>query len=66
MAAEVLESTIPGGKTPMCNYCGVRLCWDISDKEYLKDKNFWDDWICAECNNGAPFYRRDYYDKRAT
>jgi hypothetical protein len=43
-----------GGITPMCDDCGVALCWDIDELEYLENKGFWDDWICQDCNGGIP------------
>lgn len=51
-----------GGYTPQCNHCGIRLCWDISEYEYEEDKDFWDDWICQECNDGTPMTRKQYYE----
>ena len=39
-----------GGYTPICNECGVKLCWDISPYEYEEDKSFWDEWTCRDCN----------------
>jgi hypothetical protein len=44
---------MPGGVTPMCNCCGVALCWDIADDEYADAKPFWDEWICQDCNGGS-------------
>lgn len=52
--------TMPGGVTPICNRCGVSLCWDISAYEYGEDKPFWDAWVCQDCNGGKPMSRRDY------
>lgn len=43
------KSTLPDGWTPICNDCGVFLCWDISQSEYEERPAFWDAWICAEC-----------------
>lgn len=60
MAVEVYESTLLGGVTPTCNRCGQRLCWDISEEEYAGDRQFWDNWICKECNNGTEFNKRFY------
>lgn len=37
-------------KTPICDMCGVALCWDISNEEYIDNKNFWDNWECRDCN----------------
>lgn len=60
MAVGTFNSTIDGGVTPLCSSCMVHLCWDISDEEYLERKDFWDSWICEECNNGIK-YNFDYY-----
>lgn len=54
MAAAVLPSTLRGGYTPICNSCGVALCWDISSEEYDEARGFWDAWICEDCNGGEP------------
>lgn len=35
--------------TPICNSCGVCLCWDIHETEYLEAKIFWDLWTCKDC-----------------
>jgi hypothetical protein len=55
MGTAITASTIPGGVTPICNDCGVALCWDISDEEYAARPKFWDNWICRDCNGGTPF-----------
>ena len=52
--------TMPGAVTPICNDCGVSLCWDIGIDEYQQDKSFWDAWICQDCNGGMPRRRRDW------
>ena len=39
-----------GGMTPICNDCGICLCWDISEEEYQEEKAFWDVWKCQDCN----------------
>lgn len=51
-----------GGYTPACNQCGVHLCWDISENEYEEDKQFWEDWICQDCNGGVRL-KRNHNDK---
>lgn len=43
-------STLEEGLTPICNECGVALCWDIHILEYEDDKGFWDEWKCKCCN----------------
>ncbi len=48
------NSTMPGAVTPVCNVCGVFLCWDIAEHEYVHDQAFWDEWICQECHGGVP------------
>lgn len=50
MAVTIHGGTMPGGTTPMCNDCGVSLCWDISRTEYLEAKAFWDAWCCRDCS----------------
>ncbi len=42
--------SITGEYTPTCNDCGIALCWDITSDDYEKDKVFWDNWKCKECN----------------
>jgi len=60
MGIKVSGSTLPGGVTPVCNACGVALCWDISEGEYAQDRAFWDAWRCRECNGGTPMRRADF------
>lgn len=50
MGVHTTKSTIPGGITPICNDCGVSLCWDIDLEEYNQYKVFWDNWSCRDCN----------------
>ena len=50
MGIHIANSTMEGAVTPICNSCGISLCWDISEEEYEKQKPFWDDWKCKECN----------------
>ncbi len=54
MGVHTHPGTMPGALTPICNHCGISLCWDISKQEYEEDKPFWDEWICQECNGGTP------------
>ena len=49
MAVHRSASTIPGGWTPICNECGVSLCWDISNHDYQQRPAFWDAWKCRDC-----------------
>jgi len=50
VGACILPSTLCGGISPICNSCGGVLGWDISNDEYLADKEFWDEWCCKECD----------------
>jgi ribonuclease HI len=54
MGVTVTASTTPGGVTPICDNCGIALCWDLAESEYNADKEFWDSWRCRDCN---PDYR---------
>lgn len=38
-----------GGFTPICEDCGVMLCWDISEEEYVLNDKFWEEWLCEVC-----------------
>ena len=38
-----------GFLTPICNACGIHLCWDLTTEEYEERSYFWDDWKCEEC-----------------
>lgn len=40
-----------GDLTPICNDCGVSLCWDISQEEYDSRPLFWDNWVCKNCKD---------------
>ncbi|WP_148294026.1 hypothetical protein [Azospirillum sp. B4] len=66
MGVTVIPSTIPGGRTPICSACGVALCWDISEHEYLGATGFWDDWICRDCNGDQPLSLKEYRQKRGS
>lgn len=50
MSVHTHGGTMSGGVTPICDSCGVSLCWDISRTEYLEAKPFWDAWRCQDCN----------------
>lgn len=39
--------------TPICNDCGVCLCYDISAQEYQDMQSFWDAWRCKDCDPSA-------------
>ncbi len=60
MGVQINRGTLPGGVTPVCNECGVQLCWDISQSEYTEDRAFWAAWRCRECNGGTPMRRADF------
>lgn len=61
MGVTILKSTPSDFLTPICNECGIHLCYDISIQEYNQDKNFWDDWRCDICN---PHARGSYLEYR--
>lgn len=61
MGVHVHNGTMDGALTPICNSCGVSLCWDISLEQYQEDSEFWDAWICRDCNGGEPITRKEYY-----
>jgi hypothetical protein len=41
-----------GALTPICESCGISLCWDIEEKEALSNEDFWNQWVCQDCNDG--------------
>jgi hypothetical protein len=53
------------GVTPICNDCGVFLCWDLSESEAEEAREFWDAWICRDCNGGEPLSLREWLEQRA-
>jgi len=53
MGVHIHPGTLDGGLTPICDCCGVSLCWDISEEQYDEEAEFWDDWICQDCNGGV-------------
>jgi hypothetical protein len=44
---------IDGGFKPICNSCGIALCYSLSEEEYYRVKAFWDKWECDQCNPNA-------------
>lgn len=54
----------PDGYTPVCNACGVSLCWDISDEDYEDQKKFWDRWHCRTCDPNAVGSRKRWREAR--
>ena len=53
MGVTIGNSTMDGAVTPICNSCGICLCYDISDSEYEENKTFWDNWQCGDCDPSA-------------
>jgi hypothetical protein len=53
-----------GDFTPICNNCGVCLCWDISRYEYEQNMPFWDNWKCEDCDPNAKGSRKRYLAER--
>jgi len=41
-----------GELQPVCDDCGIALCWTISEFDYLLRKDFWDNWKCKVCKKG--------------
>lgn len=61
----VASKQYPGeAYTPICNDCGVQLCWDISSLEYQDMKAFWDAWKCQHCNPGARGSKKEFRTNR--
>jgi hypothetical protein len=60
LGVTVLTSTIGGGVTPICNSCGTTLCWDISENDYAEAQQFWDNWVCKDCNGGVKMSLKQY------
>lgn len=49
-----------GDITPICNSCGIVLCYSISDICYEEHRLFWDEWECDVCQ---PNYLKNYNTK---
>lgn len=65
MGITIYNGTMEGAMTPICNCCGILLCWDISEEEALGENNaFWESWVCQDCNNGVRMSLRDWRLKR--
>lgn len=60
MGIDITPSTIDGGCTPICNICGVHLCYDIGYSDYFENRDFWEMWICEDCNGGKKFSLAQY------
>lgn len=54
-----------GCVTPICDDCGVSLCWDLSDEEYSEAKGFWDEWTCRDCNDGESLSLKSWQARRS-
>lgn len=48
-----------GGMTPICDECGIKLCYEIDPDEYENYKEFWDGWKCQDCDPHYKFRRRE-------
>lgn len=59
------RGTMPGAVTPICNDCGVSLCWDIAEEEADRDRAFWDAWICQDCNGGKRMSLKEWASQRS-
>lgn len=49
-----------GEVQPICDDCGVALCWSIDESEYLEWKGFWESWKCRDCNANYKGAYEDY------
>lgn len=63
MGVHIHNGTMPGALTPVCNMCGVSLCWDIGEQQYHEEKQFWDEWVCRDCNGGEPMSLRQFREQ---
>lgn len=41
------------GWQPICNDCGLSLCFVITLQEYDQTKTFWEQWRCVYCDKDA-------------
>lgn len=62
----IIQSKSTDGYTPICNKCGVHLCWDISYVEYEEDEEFWDTWECEDCNPFAKGAHKRFRKEKKT
>ena len=58
--------TVPGAVTPVCNECGIFLCWDLCEEEAAENSGFWDAWVCQDCNGGHRMSLKQWQEQRAT
>lgn len=66
MGVHTHRGTMPGAVTPICNECGVSLCWDVGEDEYKQQAAFWNDWICKDCNGGESLSLTNWNQKQIT
>ena len=66
MGTHINGGTMAGAVTPICNDCGISLCWDISDEDYEQARAFWDEWICQDCNGGEHLSLKNWMRSNAT
>jgi RNase P subunit RPR2 len=59
------RGTMPGAVTPICNECNTFLCWDLSEDEAAENQEFWDAWICQDCNGGERMSLKQWQAQRA-
>lgn len=59
----IKSSQFSEGYTPICEECGLTLCWDISEDDYLEYKPFWDTWRCKYCNPNWEGQLKRYKEK---
>ena len=39
-----------GEYQPVCDSCGIALCWSLTEREYRRTSSFWNIWECSSCN----------------
>jgi hypothetical protein len=49
MAVILTES---GDYQPICQDCGIALCWTLDWFSYEDHKDYWDRWKCETCDPG--------------
>lgn len=35
---------------PICDECGIALCYTLTLFEYIEHKDYWDNWCCKDCD----------------
>lgn len=66
MGIHIHGGTMPGAMTPICNECGVSLCWDVAEEEAIRDAAFWDQWCCLDCNGGQAMSLKKWQAKQVS